>query len=385
MVTIFARAMALAMSACSSIPTAGPTTSQVIDQATKPVQPAFSLVELNPEVILAASGSFSAVLPPKFAAKPPAPTIGVGDTISVTIWQRGVPGLLVSPPAATNPPGASPSGNGLPGQIIVPDQVVSIDGGVTVPFAGRVRVAGRTILRVQKDIERALSENLLTPEVLVTVPKSMSAMATVSGETLGGVRVPISPSGERLLDVIAAAGGAKAPIYETEVKLTRRGDTVSIPMESIVLDPATNIFVWPGDSITLVHAPKTFSVFGATQNNSLLPFNASSVNLAQAIARAGGLQDARADPAGVFLFRFESSGVASAVGAQPSIVTPAGVPIIYHLNLQQVGSYFLATRFRVKNEDVIYVAGASLNDVQKFFTLISSVTVPILSGAVLAK
>ena len=71
-------------------------------------------------------------------------------------------------------------------------------------------------------------------------------------------------------------------------------------MDRLVLDPEENIYVWPGDSLTLVRSPKTFSVFGATQNNNLVPFNAPQLSLAQAIARAGGLLDALADPAESF-------------------------------------------------------------------------------------
>ena len=45
-------------------------------------------------------------------------------------------------------------------------------------------------------------------------------------------------------------------------------------------------------------------------------FGAEKVTLAEALAKAGGLLDLRADPAGVFLFRFEPAAV---VGADESI------------------------------------------------------------------
>ena len=35
-------------------------------------------------------------------------------------------------------------------------------------------------------------------------------------------------------------------------------------MDRLVSDPAENIYAWPGDVLTLIQVPQTFSVFGAT-------------------------------------------------------------------------------------------------------------------------
>lgn len=379
------QASLIALGACSSLPNAGPTTSQVYKQAMKQETVPFGLVEITPSVVNVTASSPRESLPALFHGRPPPPKVGVGDVVSITIWQSGVPGLPANSPSTTgNSPLGGSSTNGS-GQLTLPDQLISTDGGLTIPYAGRIRAAGRTPYQIQQAIEEALSQRLLEPKVLVTVPKSVTETATVVGESLGGVRTPLSPAGDRLLDVIAAAGGPKAPLYETYIRLTRGAVTGSVSMDRLVLDPLENVLVWPGDSISIVHVQKTFSVFGATQNNSQLPFNSAQLNLAQAIARAGGLLDARADPSGVFLFRFEPSAIASAVGAQTSPQTQAGIPVLYHLDLLQAGGYFLASRFPMKDSDLIYVAGASSNDIQKFFGLISSVTLPVLSGAILAK
>ena len=381
---IYVHAFLLTLGACSSLPTAGPTTSQVFEQATKQEKLPFSLIELSPTVLAAAANSPSEEWVASFRGKPPPRRVGVGDTVAVTIWQTGVLGVSSGTTGADSSMfNASNPIN--PGQITLPEQLISTDGGLTVPFAGRIRAAGRTTYQIQQAIEQGLAERLLEPKALVTVPRSPSDTATISGESFGGVRVPLSPGGDRLLDVIAAAGGPKAPLYETEIRLARGRVTGSILMDSVVLDPSENVQVWPGDSITLVHAPKTFSVFGATTNNNQLPFDAAQLSLAQAIARAGGLLDSRADPAGIFLFRFEPPIVAAALGAQTDLATASGVPTLYHLDLQKVGSYFLASRFAMKDNDIIYVANASSSDIQKFFTLIGAVTVPVLSGAILAK
>jgi polysaccharide export outer membrane protein len=44
--------------------------------------------------------------------------------------------------------------------------------------------------------------------------------------------------------------------------------------------------------------------------------------------------------------------------------------------------YFLAQRFPVEDKDVIYVANAKLNELQKFFTLLNTITGPVITGIV---
>jgi polysaccharide export outer membrane protein len=98
------------------------------------------------------------------------------------------------------------------------------------------------------------------------------------------------------------------------VRLSRDGITATIPMEALVSDPEENIYAQAGDVLTLVRLPQSFSVFGATGTNAQLPFTAEKMTLVEALAKAGGLQDLRSDPAGVFLLRFEPPNIVKALG-----------------------------------------------------------------------
>ena len=380
---IFAFVAAItSLAACASIPTAGPTTSQILDQAAQP-QSRFDIVDVDYRVVATQTARPAASFRSRFQdyGKPPSPRIGIGDTLSVSIWEAAGGGLFG---ALETTPGATPTGGAR--SIAIPEQVVAPDGAITVPYAGRVPAAGRTPLDVEQTIDQRLAERAIEPQAIVTVTKSVSDDATVSGEVVGGAQVPLSVRGDRLLDVIAAAGGAKAPLYETFVRLSRGGVTVTIPMSVLVSDPAENIYVWPDDIITLVRAPQTFSAFGATGYDTQIPFNADQINLAQAIAKAGGLQDLRADPDGVFLFRFEPPAVARALGAPAYATAPDGTAaILYHLNLRQAAGYFLAQRFPIENDDLIYVANAPMTELQKFFLLLNTITGPVISGVVVTR
>jgi polysaccharide export outer membrane protein len=157
-------------------------------------------------------------------------------------------------------------------------------------------------------------------------------------------------------------------------------------MEQLILDPTENIYAWPGDIVTLLDEPQTFSVFGATTSNSEVPFGTRKITLAEALAKSGGLVDLRADPRGVFLFRFESSSVVRALQAPVLTTGPNGTsPVVYHLNMKNVNNFFYAQRFPIEDKDVIYVANAPLTELQKVFTLINTVTGPVITGVVISR
>ena len=107
------------------------------------------------------------------------------------------------------------------------------------------------------------------------------------------------------------------------------------------------------------------------------------MTLVEALAKAGGLQDLRADPAGVFLFRFEPPAIVKALGRPLLGTGPEGTsPLVYRLDLSDAKSYFLAQRFPIHDKDIIYVANADLNELQKFFTLLNTLTGPVITGIV---
>ncbi len=369
--------LALLLAGCAALPTAGPTVRDVEHQEVEKNQTRFDLVDIDDNVVSALLAEPPESFHTRFKkyGRPPQPRIGVGDSVVVSIWEAAGGGLF----------SASPSDHLSTGSrsVTIPEQVVGRDGAVTVPFAGRVRVAGRLPVEVQREIENRLAGKAIQPQVIVTVTKSLTNSVTVTGEVVHGERVPLSVKGDRLLDVIAAVGGARAPIYETFVRLTRGGVTATIPMEMLVANPAENIYAQPGDVLTLVRLPQSFTVFGATGRNAQIPFSAENMTLVEALGKAGGLQDMRSDPAGVFLFRYEPPRVVNALGRPQLHSGPNGdTPVVYRLDLRDAKSYFLAQRFPLEDKDIIYVANAQSNELQKFFTLLNTLTGPVITGIV---
>ncbi|MGH7110924.1 MAG: polysaccharide biosynthesis/export family protein [Stellaceae bacterium] len=373
---LFSGLAGIALTACSSLPTAGPSASAITGQQIEHARRRYDVVDISPTVVVALRSRPQQSFHEAFRryGKPPPPRIGVGDTVSVTIWEAAAGGLFGAAPAGLTTGSHS---------VEIPEQVVASDGAITIPYAGRVPVAGHTAEEVQTIIQQRLAGKAIQPQVIVTVPKSVNYTVTVSGEVVSGARIPLSPNGDRLLDLIAAAGGAKAPIYETFVRLSRHGVTATLPMERLVDNPAENIYGWPSDILTLVVTPRHFSVLGATGKNAQIKFNAARMTLVQALAQAGGLEDQRSDPSGVFLFRYEPAAVLRALHAPPLHTGPdGGAPVVFRLDMSHADSYFLAQRFPMQNNDIIYVANAKLDELQKFFTLLNTLTGPIVTGIV---
>jgi polysaccharide biosynthesis/export protein len=362
----------LPLSGCSALPTAGPSAKEVVKEETLNNKKRFDIVDIDWHVLRALALEPKASFYEKFKnyGKPPPPKIGIGDSLAVTIFAAASGGVF-----------AGSQGSDAPQRVALPVQLVGPDGAISVPYAGRIRAAGRLPVEVQHEIERRLDGKAIEPQAIVTIVKSVSDTATVSGEVVAGARIPLSLNGEHLLDLMAAAGGARAPLYDTFVRLSRGGATVTIPMERLVSDPAENIYAWPGDVLTVVRTPQSFTVLGATSKNAEVGFGAERLSLIEAVAKAGGLVDERADPNGVFLFRYEPASIVSTLHTDNLGTGPNGSsPIVYRLDLRDADAYFLAQQFPVENKDVLYVANAPSSDLRKFFGLLGTLTGPVLTG-----
>jgi len=419
-VAVLACLITLSFGGCSWIPRAGPSASEVVEQSRSDGEILFDVVEVDDRVI-----STLRVQPKEsFAARftqdtqPPLFSIAIGDTISVLIWESAAGGLFTEAPPALSPsrgrtgieplapesarqePGApAPPGQqrraGAPPDALlqseaagrqavkIPDQLVESDGAISVPYAGRIPAAGRLPAEVQQTIEARLAGRALQPQALVIVKRSFANAVTVTGEVVAGARIPLSPGGDKLLEVIAAAGGAKAPVHETFVRLSRNGTTATIPLQQLVSDPAENVYARPGDMLTLARVPQTFAVFGATGRNADIPFSAAKISLTEALGKSQGLRDDLAKPEGVFLFRYEPNSVVRALDQPTASGSGGGVsPIVYRFNLRDANSYLLTGGFPMRDKDVIFVADAPAAQIYKFFTALNQVTGPIVTGLV---
>lgn len=376
--------LSVAVSGCAVFPTAGPLVKNIEDEYRSGTVRPFELVEVNTKSIEVLRRRVEPGLSQSFGAEGrhvPEIVIGVGDSLALTIWEVGSESLF----SASSAGGAMQAGSGGGSRAAtIPEQVVDTDGSITVPFVGPVKVAGLTPQKVQSQIQAQLQGKAAKPQVLVGIARNNSNTITVVGEVTGGARVPLSARGDHVLDVIASVGGVKTAVHESTIKLTRDNRSVSVPLSRVIDDPAENIYVRPGDVMAVTRRPQTFTALGATGRNTQIAFDASDVTLVEAIAKAGGLLDNRADPRGVFLFRQEPRDLVRqlAASADEMPLNEGSVPVIYQLDLSMAGSYFLAQNFTLRDRDILYVSAARANELEKFLQLIGLITQPAINAAI---
>ena len=375
----FIIAAAAFLSGCGSLPAVGPTTSDVLDRGLVAETRRYEVVDVSGAVTsLLAMRAPDSLLSRFGDYRPPVESrIGVGDSVSVTVWEAAAGGLFSAPLLSERFSTGSKSAT-------LPEQAVGRDGSISVPYGGRVRVVGQSVAEVQHSIEKALEGKAIQPQVLVNVVRPVSHSVTVTGEVAQGARVPLSVRGDRLMDVIAAAGGLRAPVNETFVQLSRGSRTARVALARVVRDPRENIFLRPDDVVTLVREPQTFVAYGATGRNAEIPFDADGIMLSQAIAKAGGLLDQRADPTGVFILRYEPHAVARTLTpGSPLLQEGAPVPMVYRLNLRDPNGLFLAQKFPIFARDTIYVSNAPFTEAEKAFYALGLLTGPMGTAATL--
>src|SRR6266481_5074907 len=157
------------------------------------------------------------------------------------------------------------------------------------------------------------------------------------------------------------------------------------PFGALIYEPSNNIWIHPHDTIYLYREPQTFVVFGASGTQGLFPFDAWRLSLAEALAKAGGLQDLQADPASVFVYRGETRELAARLGVNCDRFTGPIIPIVYNINLRDPAGYFLTTRFQMRNKDVMFASNNPTVDAAKamnFFRLTVATANDPISAAV---
>lgn len=365
---VFLLTMLAGLSGCATLPTNGPTRGQIerSAQGAEALLP-IRLVEVK-SVADVPPAAAVAPLDPDFSEPVVLPTdmIGSGDVLEINIYEAGV--ALYSTAGSGGASPVSPV-TGVVTQKLPPIRVDD-NGYIALPYTGRLRVRGHTVEEVQNMIRASLRGLSQNPQVLVTMRESIANTVIVGGEVVRPGRVVLSTNRESLTDVVALAGGFRAATKDILARVTRGGRITDIRLNDIVTDPRLDIRLAPGDRLTLINDPRTFSVLGASASVAQLPFSRSAINLAEAIATAGGVNANIGNPAAVFLFRYEDDGEGKS----------KQIPKVYHLNMMKTGTYFLAQRFALRDKDIIYIGNAAANQPAKLFQLVSQLFVPVVTA-----
>ena len=377
-------ALLLSLGACSSLGASGPTSRAVHAAPGRGLGNAdIKIVDVTDavtrQVLQANSGLlFSEVLGD---APPIGSIVGRGDVLGITIWEAP-PAALFGTQAAfgTNSTAAIlATSSGSTQQTALPEMMVDSEGRIQIPFAGSIQAEGRTPSQIERQIAGRLAGKAHDPQIIVRLVRNANANVTVVGDVAENTRVTLTPRGERLLDVLATAGGVKQPVGKMTIQITRGDRVVSLPLETVILNPSQNIRLQSDDVVTALYQPFSFTSLGAAGTSAEIPFEGTGLTLAQALGRIGGLKDDRANTRGVFIFRLENPTALDPAIAATARRTPDGrIPVIYRVDMTNPATFFVAQSFPIRNKDVLYVSNAPLSDIQKFVQIVSGMAFTVI-------
>ena len=164
----------VAHSGCSTLPTSGPTNALARADQLEPASLPYAMVKVTTDVedIL----ERNSIRIGRFFVDRRGPSeirFGIGDTVSVTVFEAAAGGLFIPADAGVRP------GN----YVTLPNQQVDTQGNITVPYAGAIRAQGRTAVQVQAAIVAALKSRALEPQAVVALVDQRASSISVSGST----------------------------------------------------------------------------------------------------------------------------------------------------------------------------------------------------------
>ena len=364
------------LAGCASLPSSGPTAGEIRRGARPDVNRlGFRIVDVNDAVVteVAAHTAAADAAQPTLASLAQTgrnDVVGPGDVLAIAIYEVGV-SLFGANGTRDLTGGYDASARSE----AFPAVVVDREGAITLPYLGRLEIGGHTPAEIQTMIVRGLHGKSQSPQAVVAVRSNISNTIYVAGDVRKPGRFDLTLQRERLLDAVALGGGAAYSAEDTIVRFNRGTRTLEERLGRIRAGAPDDLVLLSGDRIELIKRPRSFIVLGATTKTSQVPFETGDLSLAEAVARAGGPNDAQADPAAVFLFRYD-----------PAIPIDADAkPVIYRLNLMAPASYFLSQRFAIRDKDVIYIANAAANRPAKLVNIINVLFSPFVAARAIAQ
>lgn len=336
--------LSLVLTACGSVLSgAGPYSSSITSKAgDKESNLPYKLIDISPETV----HEYARKPTPSLSARvstTDATTIRLvgGDVIKVTISDSAEGGVF-APLAA--------------GGTVFSHVRVSSAGTITLPYVGSLKVSGYTLPQVDSAIRRRLAGSVATdPQVYSELVGDLSGSVLVAGAVKTPGRFSSLSGPLTILDVVNMAGG---PVLEPHlINVTvRTGKQVYTLNYDEVLSGG-NRQLAPRSEVILERARQRFVAMGAVREPGLRDLPSRNPSLLEVLGSVGGLEENKADPQGVFVFRLNSHPKAGEPSAE-----------VFRLDMRKPESIFLARSFEVLPDDAIYVTNAPVYEWQKIIS-----------------
>lgn len=338
-----------ALAGCG-LPRSGPNKREIFSSSVMQQGDAF-VVTVNDRVTRATAVVPELSFPDSFASagRVTADKISSGDVLNLQIFEN-----------VKDEPLLSVAGERVS---VLTDVQVDDRGEIFVPYAGRVRAAGRTPDQLREAITKELDTQTPDPQVMVTRVAGDGSTVSVSGGVSAQGVYPIERPTRTLSGMLSRAGGVAIQPAVAQVRVTRGNTTRKIWLQDLYENPKMDIALRAGDKIVIEEDRRAFVALGATGAQTRVPFDTQTLSAIEAIAQVGGLNTNLADPTGVFVFRNEPDVIANKVLGRSDL--QGDQRMVYVLDLTQPMGMFHARDFVVRDGDTVYVTEAPYVQWQK--------------------
>jgi polysaccharide biosynthesis/export protein len=247
--------------------------------------------------------------------------------------------------------GAGAGGGGQPGGL---ELRVASDGTIFFPRVGRVRVVGMTAEQVQQKLTAGLSKTIRNPQLDVRITGFNSKQVQVLGDVRQPAGQAITDTPLSIVDALNRAGGANQDADLQNIGVTRDGVRHQVDVDSLVStgNVQQNVILRDGDIVDVPdRANSRVFVLGEISHPTIVPMNRGKLTLADAIANANSIDPRSSNPHAIYVIR----GIDPQPGPNHTVKTKLATPEVYRLDMTQVDSIMLMTRFELEPRDVVYV------------------------------
>ncbi len=297
---------------------------------------------------------------------PSAYRIGPGDIISVVVWDHPelvFPTQTYSIGAAFEIPTSS-GGSNMPGYVVSPS------GDIQFPYAGVMKVAGKTANEVRDRMAKILSRVVRDPQMTVRVLGFRSQRVYVDGEVKTPGMLAIDDAPMTLVEALNRAGGVLNLTGDnSRIRVTRgeRSWYVNIPaLLGKGTDPS-RILLRSGDIVRVEQREdsKVFVTGEVVRPVSLLMRN-GRMTLNEALGDAGGVNPNSANAEQIYVIR----------------KTDSDKPKVFHLDGNSPVALAVAEGFELEPKDVVYV---DARGIVRWSRVMSLLIQPVVGTASIAR
>ncbi len=216
---------------------------------------------------------------------------------------------------------------------------VDDNGDIFYPYVGRVHLAGRTLSNARYYLKTRIAKYIKHPSVNISVAEFANAHVDVLGAVNKPSRIPLTQVPLSLSDAISQAEGENEFGNLRNVILKRGNKTYHINLLAKNNSTSDKIILEPGDVVFVNKFSETrIYVLGEVFEPTVVWLEDDHLNLADALSSAKGtiIERAKKD---VFVIRLNQQHH----------------PVAYEVNLSKPAGLLLASRFKLRPDDVIYV------------------------------